>query len=320
MSYRSSDTLRGELCRDIADRMGLVIGGSLVLSVILFSSWGRAGEQNEGDARELEGPPRLGSEKKEETPSYELSPPISIPLKKSSDAGVGDSNMPEARDSKEGDQAEGDSDGDQTEPPTRPVTASPTVAPAIEARSIGSIDGLETNEQVTYGRVDIETEPENARVYISTQPGIKGDEYGTTPLRVKLVPGSYYITLVHDEYETAIAEVSVSAKKTSWLQLKMTPARSGVSKGIRLAGHILFWPGIVTSVTGISLLLVNDPQKDVRTGKSGGIAAGIGVAMTVLGGIFLGVTYRDNSSYTIPLALSPSDDGHGGQLSFSNTF
>jgi hypothetical protein len=42
--------------------------------------------------------------------------------------------------------------------------------------------------------------------------------------------------------------------------------------------------------------------------------------MTVLGGIFLGVTYRDKSTYTTPVALLPLYDGKGALLSIHRNF
>jgi hypothetical protein len=51
------------------------------------------------------------------------------------------------------------------------------------------------------------------------------------------------------------------------------------------------------------------------------VVAGTGVAMIVLGAIFLGVTHRDKSVYTIPpLAVAPLGGGSGAGLSFKKTF
>lgn len=291
----------------------------LGLFLLCFCGSVVAGEQNINDEELLEGPPpQVENEEKNDPPSPEFSPPIPFPLKnKVVDGEESDTAMTREQTQKSGDVP--DDPSDSKKGVSQSNVAAPTNAAATEAQQTVTAVSSGEHNSLGHGHVEIETDPENARVYISTEPGATGDEYGTTPLRVTLSPGNYYVTLVHDECDTAVAEVSVSAQKTSWLRLKMTAARSNVSKGIRLAGHLLFWPGIATSITGISLLLVNNSNKNANTSLSGGIAAGAGVAMTILGGIFLGVTHRDQSVYTIPLALSPLDD-HGAQLSFSKTF
>ncbi len=145
---------------------------------------------------------------------------------------------------------------------------------------------------------------------------------GNTPLELEMEPGKVNLLLELDGYESAIAEIEVTPGKTALMQVKLEEKTWKTNRGLRTAGHLLFWPGLLTAGTGIILIAVDDPKTDVNTGMPGYITAGIGTAMTVVGGIILGLTQgKHRDVYPMPeVSLAPLPDGRGGGLTVQKRF
>lgn len=106
------------------------------------------------------------------------------------------------------------------------------------------------------------------------------------------------------------------------------PARTSDSESTELSlqtswpnvlGHWLFWPGVVTSLTGIILIEVGPHGK---IGVAGAITAGIGVATIASGAFVLGLAYLLPRVYNLSggssVAVAPLREGIA--LGYSRAF
>ena len=298
----------------------------VVLGITCWPNLINAGEKsphNASPTEETDGPPRMETPEDTPAPPPGFTPkmPAVLSQEENSAAGEGERN-------KQTDPRQVTSEGETTDDvsPTGPFPDTlddhTNTVEDTPSKDDNRAERTQTADKApVFGKLSIETEPEGARISVSVVGTDFQEIAGESPLQLKLPTNHYRVTLEKEGYETAVAEVTVDPGRVAWLRIKLEPERSGPQKSLRLAGHLLFWPGIATSATGIILLVVDDPVKDVNTGKPGYVVAGVGVAMTVLGGIFLGLTYRDKSVYTIPpVALSPTPDMNGATLSFSKSF
>ena len=62
--------------------------------------------------------------------------------------------------------------------------------------------------------------------------------------------------------------------------------------------------------------------RSVNTGTAGIALVGVGIAQALIGGLILGLTYRDKGVYKMPqtVAIAPLEEGSGAQLFFSRAF
>ena len=272
--------------------------------------------------REAEGPPRGDSKTEDSPPPPKFSPPMPGLANEKGEGSEGGAPVSATRTETEAENGtSGTNDADGAEEPVTKGTSTAETGNLVSEGGNAAEGGEGTRRPVVHGRLDIVTEPEGARVTISVVGGDAEQAAGVSPLPLRLPANQYRVTLEKEGFETAVAEVIVEEGRVARLRVKLEPGRSGGEKGLRLAGHILFWPGLATAVTGIALLVADNPNEDINTGKAGFAVAGVGVAMTVLGGIFLGVTHRDTSVYTIPpVAVGSTPDGAGGALIFQKSF
>ena len=173
------------------------------------------------------------------------------------------------------------------------------------------------------GTLEVNTEPQGARVSLGgTSPEFR-QTLGKTPFQIEMDPGALTLIIEKEGYVQATAEIDVTAGKNALMQVKLEKESWKTNRGLRAAGHVLFWPGLLTAGTGIILIAKDDPKHDVNTGMPGYITAGIGTAMTVIGGIILGLTqsgHRD-ASYTMPeLSLLTPPTGKGAGLGIRKQF
>jgi hypothetical protein len=171
------------------------------------------------------------------------------------------------------------------------------------------------------GILEVNTIPDGAVVSLGGSAPEFQQALGRTPLKIEVDPGTLTLVIELDGYETATAKVDVLTGKTALMQVKLEEKTALTKSSLRLAGHLLFWPGLLTAGTGIILIAVDDPKASINTGMPGFITAGIGVAMTAVGGIILGLTSRNKSVYTMPtVSFMGTPDGHGGGMTIQRNF
>jgi hypothetical protein len=214
------------------------------------------------------------------------------------------------------------------EVPTTATKESSLKEPAV---STGKLDGGMSAPMETplppsvppsrFGILEVQTSPEGAIVSLGGDSPEFEQRIGTTPLKTEVDPGNIVLVIQLEGYETATAEVDVQAGRTSSMQIKLEKKTARSKKGLRAAGHALFWPGIITAGTGIALIAADDPKMDVNTGMPGFITAGIGTAMVVAGGLILGLTFHDKTPYRMPtVSFAPPSDGKGGGVMLQKSF
>ena len=172
------------------------------------------------------------------------------------------------------------------------------------------------------GTLQVNTAPPGARVSLGGSSPEFRQTLGDTPLSLEIDPGRVTLLLELDGYVPATAEIEVLPGKTALMQVKLEKETLKFNRAIRAVGHTLFWPGLVTAGTGIILIAKDDPKKDVNTGMPGYITAGIGTAMTIVGGIILGLTQSSHrDKYTMPeVSWSVDPSGRGGTVGVQKRF
>jgi hypothetical protein len=214
-------------------------------------------------------------------------------------------------------------------PSARPLPAGQTAASGNQADAgpaeSRSLRETEPAKPPDSSLLKVETDPPGAVVTIGYSDDVIDQEVGETPINLQVVAATYYLTLRKEGYETATAKVIVNAGETSWLRVRLAAEERNRVRAVRLAGNLVFWPGLATAVVGIMLIVVDDPAKDRDTGKPGFGLVAAGVTMVVAGGLMLGLTYRDRGVYTMPDANAqtsspPGLAGRQGMLTLTESF
>ncbi len=173
------------------------------------------------------------------------------------------------------------------------------------------------------GVLEIETEPDGARVTIGYSSRSIDQGVGETPLALQLAVATYYISIEKEGFETATAEVEVVAGETRPLRVRLQPAEADRRRAVRIAGNVIFWPGLVEIGTGIGLIVAESKNREeLNTGTAGIVLVGVGLAQALAGGLMLGLTYRPKGVYSMPqtVTVAPVGRGGGAQLSFTRFF
>lgn len=172
------------------------------------------------------------------------------------------------------------------------------------------------------GLLDVSTQPQGARVSLGGSSPEFRQTLGETPFQIEMDPGAFTLVIEKDGFETDTAEIEVMSGKTARMQVKLEKQSWKTNRGLRIAGHLLFWPGLLTAGTGIILIAQDEPKQNINTGMPGYITAGIGTAMTVIGGIILGLTQSGHRDvYTMPeVSLMTAPDGTGGGVVVQKSF
>jgi len=184
-----------------------------------------------------------------------------------------------------------------TEKDTPSPAKSPGSAPEPAAKP-------ETSDRRGTGALFVETDPAGAEVFIGETERHIDTSIGETPLEVPLPAKTYYLRLEKDGYMVAIAKVDVRPGKDNWMRIKLEQGRSGRRRTWRLAGNLLFWPGLAGAGTGIGLIFGGNNSDSKPMAKAGYGLAAAGVTMVVAGGIILGLTYQSKGVYTMPALAS----------------
>ncbi len=167
--------------------------------------------------------------------------------------------------------------------------------------------------------LEVNTDPVGASVSMGgTSPEFQ-QTLGTTPLKTEIQPGPLTLHIELEGYQTAVAAVEAVAGQNTLVQIKLEKETVSSRDSLRIAGHLLFWPGILTAGTGAILIAVDNESRN--TGMSGFITAGIGTAMVIAGGLILGLTHRDKTPYTMPVvSFTGSSQNPGAAVSIVRSF
>ena len=177
----------------------------------------------------------------------------------------------------------------------------------------------EPKEQIddNVGIIEVESYPTNAKVSITFTESEPLNNLGVTPFEGKLRPGTYWVTLSKEGYEDAVAKVVIPSGETTVIVIDLE-SKNPATEAKRIAGHAMLWPGLGSAVAGIALIEI-DPQGSI--GTAGFITVGAGIALTITGGVLLGLAHRDRVIYEKPhVAAIPLPDGSGGAILFSKSF
>jgi hypothetical protein len=175
----------------------------------------------------------------------------------------------------------------------------------------------EPSKEERIGALQVESDPSGARVSVTNDESYPPEEIGDTPLLEDSAPGAYWVNVVMDGYEEIRVKVNVHPGEKTIVRIDLKPEKNSYQVK-RIVGHSLLWPGLAVVATGIVLIEV-EPQGAI--GASGFVTAGVGVALTIAGGILLGLSHRDKVFYEQPqLAIAPLSDWSGGGILFSRSF
>ncbi len=150
------------------------------------------------------------------------------------------------------------------------------------------------------GVLIVETIPDGAQVFIGYTKNKIETLLGTAPLETPLPAGTYFLRVVKEGREDAVAKVDIRPGENNWFRLKMLEGNEHRRAGLRLAGNLLLWPGLAVAGTGIGLIFAGNSRDSRPMAQSGFGLAAAGVVMLVTGGIILGVTYRSPGLYSMP--------------------
>ena len=98
------------------------------------------------------------------------------------------------------------------------------------------------------GTIIVETNPPGADVYISRDEDELGEPAGQTSLEKKLLPLTYWVTVMMKDHETVQREIRVDPSETETIKIPLV--RIYPPNPYKVGGHFLFWPGLALSGLG----------------------------------------------------------------------
>lgn len=214
---------------------------------------------------------------------------------------------------------------DQGDPQTAEVKGSPQqatneaepAAAGVSKDAQNETSPPAPSEEERLGALEVVSNPAGARVFVTNDESYPAEEIGDTPLLEKSAPGTYWVNVAMDGYEEITVKVQVNPGEKTIVTVDLA-SLDGSYHAKRVAGHSLLWPGIGVVAAGVVLIEI-EPQGNI--GAVGFVTAGVGVALTIAGGILLGLSHHDDVIYEQPpIALAPLPDLSGGGILFSKSF